>query len=57
MAGLFKRGNTFYAMYYVGGQKHKVSLYNQLPHGEFTGNLSEALCCFDSRKLNRLRGV
>ncbi|MHC5082358.1 MAG: hypothetical protein ACYTET_00245 [Planctomycetota bacterium] len=26
MAGLFKRGNTYYAMYYVGGKKHKVSL-------------------------------
>lgn len=26
MAGLFKRGKFYYAMYYVGGHKHRVSL-------------------------------
>lgn len=26
MAGLFKRGKTYYAMYYVGGHKHRASL-------------------------------
>jgi hypothetical protein len=26
MAGLIKRGKKYYALYYVGGHKHRVSL-------------------------------
>lgn len=31
MAGLYRRGNTYYAIYYVGGKKHRKSLETDEP--------------------------